>query len=65
MGNTRQMLFATCVALGMPALAWGAAIPGSPAPDFTLAARDGGKVSLASLRGQVVMINFWATWCGP
>jgi peroxiredoxin len=65
MGNTRRMLLATCLALGLPALASGAATPGSPAPDFTLAARDGGKVSLASLKGQVVMINFWATWCGP
>jgi peroxiredoxin len=39
--------------------------PGAAAPAFTLAARDGGKVSLADLKGQVVMINFWATWCGP
>ena len=36
-----------------------------PAPDFTLPARDGGTVQLSSLKGQVVMINFWATWCGP
>jgi thiol-disulfide isomerase/thioredoxin len=35
------------------------------APDFKLAARGGKDVTLSSLKGQVVMINFWATWCGP
>jgi len=35
------------------------------APDFRLQKRGGGEVSLSELRGEVVMINFWATWCGP
>ncbi len=35
------------------------------APGFALESRDGSVVSLDELRGDVVMVNFWATWCGP
>lgn len=35
------------------------------APDFTLQTLDGDTVSLSELRGQTVVLNFWATWCGP
>jgi thiol-disulfide isomerase/thioredoxin len=36
-----------------------------PAPDFQLTGLDGRPVTLASSKGKVILLNFWATWCGP
>jgi thiol-disulfide isomerase/thioredoxin len=38
---------------------------GTPAPDFTLESLDGKTVSLSEYKGKAVLVNFWATWCGP
>jgi len=50
-------------ALALPALA--ADPTGSQAPPFSLGSKAGSTVSLAQYKGQVVMLNFWASWCGP
>jgi cytochrome c biogenesis protein CcmG, thiol:disulfide interchange protein DsbE len=37
----------------------------TPAPDFQVTTFEGQKLALADFKGQVVVLNFWATWCGP
>ncbi len=40
-------------------------VSSGPAPDFTLQTFDGQSLTLSALRGQVVVVNFWASWCAP
>lgn len=58
------LLSAACLLLA-PAVSAQPPAAGKPAPGFHLTDRSGATRSLASLRGRVVVLNFWATWCKP
>jgi thiol-disulfide isomerase/thioredoxin len=60
--RNRIAAVAAALAISLPALAGNTS---GPAPSFTLTSSAGQDVSLAQYKGQVVMINFWASWCGP
>jgi thiol-disulfide isomerase/thioredoxin len=58
------LLAVLALSAAAPACA-GDLVLGAPAPDFSARTLDATKLSLADFRGQVLVINFWATWCAP
>jgi peroxiredoxin len=68
--NLGKLILLVVVVAGAILLAWRLREPrpvaiGDPAPDFKLPALGPGSLSLGDYRGQVVLVNFWATWCPP
>lgn len=64
MRMTRILILLGLMAL-MSVVAAATNLTGQIAPDFALRSSDGTNLRLSEFRGEVVMINFWATWCGP
>ena len=62
----RSRLFAGLIFCTLASLSLASSdLAGQPAPDFALKSATGENLRLSEYRGDVVMINFWATWCGP
>lgn len=64
----RKLLFSVMMvvsALGLLGMAGRPPLVGGPAPEITLKDLQGQEVRLSDLRGKIVLLNFWATWCKP
>jgi peroxiredoxin len=60
-----ELLVLSVVAAALAGCRWGGALVGKPAPDFSLTDLAGRTVRLANLRGRIVFVNVWASWCEP
>src|ERR1700752_2309142 len=64
LGRTRLVLLLAALLIGGTAPSADSKLAGVPAPDFVLKGMDGENLRLSEFLGEVVMLNFWATWCG-
>jgi peroxiredoxin len=53
------------LAVGLARGGFGPVAPGEPAPDYHATSLEGDTIHLADYRGEVVLLNVWATWCSP
>jgi peroxiredoxin len=58
------IVLVTAMSLAAPAVAGSAVVAGQPVPDFALKTAAGANVRLSESRGEVVLLSFWASWCG-
>jgi peroxiredoxin len=65
MRNLRSGCLTAAICLALASIAAASPRVGRPAPDFTVTTFGGRTVKLADLKGDVIVLNFWATWCGP
>ncbi len=57
--------FSLVLLLSLSGAAFGAKEVSGPAPDFTLKSLSGKNMKLSEMRGTVILLNFWASWCAP